>query len=128
MKRSKIPLKFCKGDVLIIVFVVMLAILTGILFDRKVNAETAKMAVVYKDGEKMQELSLNEDAEVKLTYEYTNLIQIKDGKVSIVESDCPGEDCVHSGWISETGRSIVCLPNRVEIRMEGEADVDFILR
>ena len=67
---------------------------------------------------------------IVLTNVYTNRIEIKDGKVFITESDCPGEDCVHSGWISEGGRSIVCLPNRVEIRIEGEteSEVDFIVR
>ena len=61
---------------------------------------------------------------------YTNKLIVKDKKVAIVESDCPGMDCVHSGAISGKGRSLVCLPNRVEVRIEGEVDseVDFIVR
>jgi len=45
----------------------------------------------------------------------------------IAESTCPGNDCVHSGKIHSAGRSIVCLPNRVEIRITGESDVDYVV-
>ena len=49
-------------------------------------------------------------------------------EAAFTESDCPGRDCVHSGSIGSTGRSIVCLPNRVEIRViSAEADVDFVV-
>ena len=92
--------------------------------------EEGTLAVIYKDGKIEASLPLYEDAEITVTNYYTNKIIVKDGKVSILTSDCPGADCVHSGWIKESGRSIVCLPNRVEIRIEGErnSEVDFIVR
>ena len=78
----------------------------------------------------IQEISLDKDTEVLIENDYTNKLIVRDKKVAIVESDCPGMDCVHSGWISGKGRSLVCLPNRVEIRIEGDVDseVDFIVR
>ena len=54
-------------------------------------------------------------------------VVIRDGRAAILESDCPGGDCIHSGWISQPGRSIVCLPNRVELRIAGQGDVDFVV-
>ena len=123
-------LKFCIGDVIVIGFVVMLAILIGVVFWIKTGTEEGNLVVVYREGEKIQELSLNKNTEVFIENSYTNKLVVKDKKVAIVESDCPGMDCVHSGWISGKGRSLVCLPNRVEIRIEGEVDseVDFIVR
>ena len=57
-----------------------------------------------------------------------NTITVCDGKISFSDSDCPGQDCVHSGSIGSTGRSLVCLPNAVEIRVvSGESDVDFVV-
>lgn len=123
-------LKFCIGDVIVIGFVVMLAILIGVVFWIKTGNGEGNTVVVYREGEKIQELSLNKNTEVFIENSYTNKLVVKDKKVAIVESDCPGMDCVHSGWISGKGRSLVCLPNRVEIRIEGEVDseVDFIVR
>lgn len=40
-------------------------------------------------------------------------------------SDCPTQDCVHTGIITRSGQSIVCLPARIIIRLEGgTADPD----
>ncbi len=36
-------------------------------------------------------------------------------------SDCPTQDCVHTGTITRGGQSIVCLPARIVIRLEGGA-------
>ena len=123
-------LKFCIGEVIVIGFVIMLAILIGVVFWIKTGNGEGNTVVVYREGEKIQELSLNKNTEVFIENSYTNKLVVKDKKVAIVESDCPGLDCVHSGWISGKGRSLVCLPNRVEIRIEGEVDseVDFIVR
>lgn len=127
MKKNRMRLKFCFGDIMAIVFVLALAVFVGVIFQKK-TLDAGEMAVIYQDGKKIQELSLNKNVEIMIENCYNNKIAVKDGKVAIVESDCPGMDCVHSGWISRGGRSIVCLPNRVEIRIEGESEVDFIVR
>ena len=97
---------------------------------KPVSKEKGNKVVIYQNGEKVQELPLYQETAFSIKNRYTNKIVVKGNKAAIVESDCPGEDCVHSGWISGKGRSLVCLPNRVEIRIEGEADseVDFIVR
>ena len=130
VKKKGIRLAFCKGDAVMISFVVMLAVLIGVLFLMWTGKDGGSTVVVYLEGEKIQELSLDDDGEFLIENNYTNKLEVKNGKAAIVESDCPGMDCVHSGWIKEKGRSLVCLPNRVEIRIEGEADaeVDFIVR
>ena len=46
-------------------------------------------------------------------------------------SDCPTQDCVHTGIIARSGQSIVCLPARIIIRLEGgraeDGGVDAVL-
>lgn len=130
VKKNGMRLTFCKGDIAVIFFVTMLAVLIGVVFVWKMGTEKGNTVVVYREGEKIQEIPLYEDREILIENSYTNKLVVKQGKAAIVESDCPGMDCVHSGWIQEKGRSLVCLPNRVEIRIEGETDseVDFIVR
>jgi len=128
--KNRIKLTFCKGDVVVIFACMMLAVLIGVLFVRTTGTDKGENVVIYQDGNKIQEISLHENTEILIENSYTNKIMVKDEKVAIVESDCPGMDCVHSGWIGGKGRSLVCLPNRVEIRIEGEleSEVDFIVR
>ena len=130
VKRNRMRLTFCKGDAVVIFFVILMAIFIGVLFMMKTGNDRGTTVCVYQDGIKIQELPLWEDTEILIQNSYTNKLAVKDEKAAIVESDCPGMDCVHSGWIGGKGRSLVCLPNRVEIRIEGESDseVDFIVR
>ena len=46
------------------------------------------------------------------------------GAVSVTDSDCPTQDCVHTGAISRAGQSIVCLPAQVVVHLEGASVPD----
>ena len=120
-------LQFHKGDILAIAAVVILAVLVAVCFLPK-NGSDAVVAEVYQDGELLRTLSLGENASFVVTGTYTNTITVENGKIAITASDCPGEDCVHSGAIHTSGRSIVCLPNGVEVRVvSAQSDVDFVV-
>ena len=126
--ENRLRLRFCKGDIAVIVIVVALAVVTALLFLPEKTADNA-VVEIYRDGQLIERLSLYEDQQMLVHGDYTNEITICDGKVSVTGSDCPGEDCVHSGRIAAPGRSIVCLPNGVEVRVTGEkSNVDFVVR
>ena len=120
-------LQFHKGDILAIAMVVILAVLVAVCFLPKGSSD-AVVAEIYQDGELLRTLSLEENASFAVTGTYTNTITVENGKIAITASDCPGEDCVHSGAIHTSGRSIVCLPNGVEVRVvSAHSDVDFVV-
>ena len=117
-------LRFRRADAIAIAAVMLFAaaLLVLTVFTRpKGMMRTAR---VYRDGVLLCELPLDRDTEYTVRGRYNNLICVQNGAVAITESDCPGKDCMHTGFISEGGRSIVCLPNRVEIVLSGESDVD----
>ena len=120
-------LRFRKGDVLAIVAVAVLAVIVAVSFLPSGDAENVQ-AQIYQSGELVETLSLDEEQTLEITGKYTNVIAVQDGAISILSSDCPGEDCVHSGAIHSSGRSIVCLPNEVEVRVvNAQSDVDFVV-
>lgn len=118
-------LNFQKGDILAVAVTLLLAavILAACLPGK---AEQGLRAEIYLDGKLVKEVRLDREQEFTVEADYRNTVSVKGGKIAISASDCPGEDCVHSGWIGSGGRSIVCLPNRVEIRIVAvHSDVDF---
>lgn len=120
-------LQFQKRDLIAIAGVALVAVLVFVLYLPKGNAPAA-YAQVYKDGKLLQTVALSVNQEFTMTGKYTNTITICDGKIAVTQSDCPGEDCVSCGWQSGAGRSIVCLPNGLEIRVvTGSSDVDFVV-
>jgi len=51
-----------------------------------------------------------------------NRLIITNGEAYILSADCPNYNCVHSAPITRVGQSIVCLPNKVHVYIEGETD------
>ena len=52
-------------------------------------------------------------------YSNFNTVEIKSGSVSVTEASCRNQVCVRHGAISRPGESIVCLPNRLVVTIEG---------
>jgi len=55
-------------------------------------------------------------------YSSYNTVEISEGMVSVSEASCKNQVCVHHSAISRSGESIVCLPNRLIVRIEGGSD------
>lgn len=128
-REKALKLSFRKGDWLAIMIVALLGITVALLFAEKTASSDPEIVQIFQDNQCIAEYSLSEDNTISVEGKYSNLIQISGGRVAIIKSNCPGEDCIHSGWIDSTGRSIVCLPNKVEIRVLGaQTDVDFVVR
>ena len=51
-------------------------------------------------------------------YDYYNVVVISGGTVSVPEASCKNQVCVKHGPISKAGQTIVCLPNRLVVRIE----------
>ena len=124
MKRSP-KLKPTKWDALVVLAVLLLTL--GLAarpyFAAKAAGELTISGAI--DGETVERCALS-------TYEggtyksrgYTLTVEVADGAVYVASSDCPNQDCVHSGAISRAGQSIVCLPARIVVQLEGGAAAD----
>ena len=62
--------------------------------------------------------AVNQDDPASAQYDYYNIVEIKGGTVSVTEASCKNQVCVRHGAISRSGESIVCLPNRLVVRIE----------
>ena len=107
-------------DGVVVMFVGLLA--CGILYGAGagVAAESAT-AVVYADGVEIDRVRTDTPSERIYTANgYTLHIEFCPG-ARVAASDCPTQDCVHTGVVTCGGQSIVCLPARIVVRMEGGA-------
>lgn len=75
---------------------------------------------VRMDGELLMELPLSEDAQVVLGEgDHTNTLVIQNGTAQVVEAACPDQVCVRQGAVQYEGESIVCLPHKLVVTVEG---------
>lgn len=107
-----------KGDVFVFLFAI------GIMFLWGSVSHSGSVAAIYVDGKLYDKVSLDANREIVIESEFgKNTVIIKDGEVSVTDADCPGKEC-EKGRISETARSIICLPNRLSIIIEDKKTND----
>ncbi len=110
--------------ILIIVLSVFSALFTIYLFT---VTQHGYKVLVYVDGQLTGEYPLDTDTEVTIMgYNGgNNVMSISNGRVRMSEASCPDRLCIHQGSISRAGQSIVCLPNRVILRIDGKETLDY---
>lgn len=117
-----------KADIALFIVILILGLAASFL-SLGGNSDGSEV-VVTVGGKLYGTYEISKDRVVEITRSgHTNHITIKDGTVSMSYSDCVNQICVHTGAISQTKDSIVCLPNKVmvEIRSQGkEGDADVI--
>ena len=78
-----------------------------------------RSAVVTLDGVEIGRFELSEDTSVPIPSEWgCNTLEIRDGKASVSDADCPDKICAAHFPISMEGESIVCLPHRLVIYID----------
>lgn len=120
---------FSKYDFLIWAIIIVIA-LGGIIIYRQISCYGADEVYIMVDGEEYETIPLNKEKEDNYReikgVNGDTIIEIKQGQVRAVQSACPDKICIHYGWISKPGQMIVCLPNRVVVKIisSQEQDID----
>lgn len=114
-----------KADILLFILIIVFGLVISFgPLAKHAGGTTVKVTL---DGDTYGIYSLSEDQEITVEKDgHVNVIAIEGGTVHMQSASCKNQVCVEHGSISLTGDSIVCLPNRVVVEIEGkggEADV-----
>ena len=104
--------------------VVIIASFLAVFLTRKKNNLVAK---IYVQNELKYTIDLNKQEDTEFIVEGAKgnvTVSIKDHSIGVVEADCPHQDCVHTGFIKESNRPIICVYNQIYIIIEGSSDYD----
>jgi len=107
-----------KKDLLLITVILAISA-AGFAVNYFINQKPAIYLEVSVDGQVRQTLPLNQDTD--LTIEgmnsgFNHLI-VQNGTAWVDDASCPDRICIHQGKIQLTGQMIVCLPNRIIIKV-----------
>ena len=120
--RSKPDLKPKPMDALVVIIVVAFAVMAAAFVYGKNRGETLTATVKHR-GQVAAQVALStltEEKKITIDGQYHLTVTLTKDGVSVTESDCPGQDCVHTGRITRAGQSIVCLPEQVVVTLEGK--------
>ena len=114
------------------------AILFGVLIALCILSFLAMLAfrtegafvVVRINSEEYARYPLDEDITVKIGEEDYNVLVIKDGYAYVGDANCPDRICVNTGRIRYDGQSVICLPHKLVVEIEGgeATDIDVVVK
>lgn len=101
-------------------------LVTTFVYQKARNEENQLVAIVTINGQQADELPLGDGQAKEITYypnegQY-NIVEVKGDAIRVKEDNSPDQIAVNTGWISEPGQILICLPHQlmIEIVEKGE--------
>jgi hypothetical protein len=116
--------KLLRGTDIVLIGVLSLALLLSIVLLWQTGSPGG-IVLVEVEGKTIEKMDLAESRVVRVEGAHGPLmVETKTGMVAVTESDCPQHICLRTGWRSQAGEIIVCVPNKTVVRILGERSHD----
>lgn len=111
-----------KKNDLIFIGIIFVAIFVVMILMKTVFLNNGEVVEILIDGKLQETFSLEENQEymIETKGDFNKLI-IEDGKAYIEDASCPDRLCVQQKSIKLSGESLICLPNKVVVRISGKS-------
>lgn len=126
-------MKINKYDIILIISIIVISVFVLYNNNKNLLRLGSNVAKIYSNGELIEQYDLDSNYQKEFTIENGdnyNTLEIRDGQVYIKDANCKDKLCVHQGKIHKDGELIVCIPNRLIVKIEGnnqnESDIDNI--
>lgn len=119
-----------KNDIIFSVSIFLIAIGIFLYYNLK-EKDNLKIANVFYQNEKLLSINLDENENnsyIVKGYNGDVKIVTSNGKVKVESENSPLHLCSKQGYISKSYESIICLPNKIVIKIEDSSDLDAIVR
>lgn len=116
-----------KADKIFIFLLVIISLLSYVplLASDFLNKDKKKEVVVNYKNEEI----LRVDMRIDETYTVAGTlgdvdVEVKDEAVRVEKENSPYHLCSVQGWVEDTGRPIICLPNEIVVKIEASEDTE----
>jgi hypothetical protein len=116
-----------KADIKLILIVFIIALIS-ILIIKNINTKQQE-ALVYYDNKLILTIDLSIDKEYEVEgYNGKVVIEVKNNKIRVKDEISPLHLCSKQGFVDSSLEPIVCLPNKIVIKLNQKTDIDAIVK
>ena len=118
-----------KNDIILCVIILIVSLFILGIF--KLKHSENKEAIVYHNNDVVLKIDLTDKEKRTYTVNGDNgdvVIETVDGKVKVIEEISPKHLCSIQGYIENSMESIICLPNRIVIKINEKDDIDTVVK
>ena len=117
--KSSILKIITSGDKILVVLIFAFGIVS--LAALKHLRQPGDAVIIEVKGQVVQRLDLNTSQEITVNGAIgKTTVKIEGGAAQVIHSDCPEKICVKTGKITHAGEIIVCIPNKVVVKIIGK--------
>lgn len=110
---------------LILIVIILLIVGIILIFNKK---EIPNQAKVYYENDLILTIDLSQNKEYDVQGYNGNVhIVVLDNKIKVEEENSPKHLCSKQGFISSSNETIVCLPNKILIKIESDDSLDTVI-
>lgn len=122
--KSSILKIITPGDKVLVVLIMALGVFS--LFELNHLRQPGEMVIIEVKGQMVQQLDLKASQEITVNGSIgKTMVKIDQGAAQVIYSDCPEKICVKTGKITQAGEIIVCVPNKVVVKIAGKSKNQF---
>ena len=112
-----------KTDWLVIFLFLVVSLGLWLLLFPVPGKEEGRVIEIYSDNQLYRSIALPTKEEwIDIPGKPVRL-ELQNNQIRFYETACPDKTCIRTGFISRTGQTAICLPNRIVVRITGsEAD------
>lgn len=117
MNKSDIKLLVILSIVIISIFIVI-----------SITKEPGSIAEIYYEDKLVLTIDLNIDKEYIVDGKMGNvLLEVKNKQIRVKEENSPKHICSKEGFIGDSSRTLICLPNKIIVKIVGESSIDGVV-
>ncbi len=110
-----------KNTLFILIIILISLSLLGI---NALLSDKGDTVFIYCNSELYETVPLDKNCEININN--TNTVVIENGCVYMKNATCPDKLCINQGKISDSSRDIICLPNKIIVKVDKASDIDAV--
>lgn len=113
-----------KADKILFFSIVLLSLIIFAAFQVYGFTDGRIYLLIELNGKVYQKVSLGRDGpNLKIPVPVStgeNVVEVDGDRVRMLYAECPDGDCLRQGWISRPGQMVVCLPNKMVVKIQSD--------
>ena len=115
-----------KNDIKLILILLLLISLSLIIINK--TKKEGITAIVYYENKEILKIDMNLDKEYTVQGLLGDvIIEVKENKIRVKKENSPNHICSKEGYISDSTKPLICLPNKVVIKIVQSSDMDGVV-
>ena len=116
-----------KNDLLLIIPIFIISLF--VIFLLKFSNNQAKNALIFYENEQVLKVPLNINKTYNVKgYNGDVLIEVNNNRIRVNQENSPHNLCSKQGYIDSSYETIVCLPNKIVVKIIDEEIIDTVVK